>query len=127
MGDATSVGPEQNRYTMIYNNGATDPNAYLYQTIFSPRTEDIIFYWLGYCTNSRTILNEVASRGNETLTQKLAHTIDLLPSLTPETAPFFTTDPVTHITTVRYVPITRGPTAYLGDDGMITSVNGITF
>ena len=112
---------------MIYNNGATDPNAYLYQRVFSPRTEDIIFYWLGYCTDSRTILSEVASRGNETLTQTLSHTIDLLPSLTPETAPFFTTDPTTHITTVRYVPITRGHAAYIGDDGMITSVNGITY
>ena len=72
MADATSVGFEQDRYTVIYNSGATDPNAYIYRTVFPLRTEDIIFYWLGYCTDSGTILNEVASRQNGVLTQKLS-------------------------------------------------------
>lgn len=127
MVDVTSVGFEQERYTVIYNSGATDPDAYLYRTIFPSRTEDIIFYWLGYCTDSRTILNEVAARRNGVLTQKLSHTIDLMPSLTPGLAPFFTTDPATQITSMSYVPINRGHAAYLGDDGMITLVNGISF
>ena len=74
-----------------------------------------------------TILNEVGARQNSVLSQKLSHTIDLLPSVVPGTAPFFTTDPMTHVTSMRLVPATRGPAAYLGDDGMITSVNGIVF
>jgi hypothetical protein len=127
MCDAASVGFESNRYTTIYNSAATDPNAYLYGTVYPTRSEDIIFYWLGYCTDSRTIVQEVASRHNAALTAKLSHTIDLIPSLGPGTAPFFTTDPVTHKTTAAYVPVTRGPAAHLGDDGMITAVNGITF
>ncbi len=127
MADATSVGFEQDRYTVIYNSGATDPNAYIYRTVFPLRTEDIIFYWLGYCTDSGTILNEVASRQNGVLTQKLSHAIDLMPSLAPGTAPFFKTDLATHITSMSYMSVTRGPAAYGGDDGMITSVNGIAF
>jgi len=127
MADASSVSFEQNRYTDLYNRGASDPDAYLYRTIFPLRTEDIIFYWIGYCTDSATILSEVASRGNAVLTAKLSHTIDLMPSLAPGKAPFFTTAPATHVTTMTYVPVTRGPAAYLGDDGMITSVNGIPF
>ena len=125
--DSASVGNEADRYTNIYNGGGSDPNAYIYGSVYPTRTEDIIFYWVGYCTDSATILNAVAARGNTVLSQKLSHTIDMLPSLTPGTAPFFTTDPVTHVTTVSYVPVTRGPAMYLGDDGMITAVNGIVF
>jgi hypothetical protein len=92
--------------------------------VYSLRTEDIIFYWVGYCTDSQTILNEVAARGNAVLSQKLAHTIDMMPSPTLGTAPFFKTDPATHVTSMSYVAVTRGTAQYLGDDGMITSVNG---
>ena len=125
--DSASVRQETDRYTNIYNAGGNDTNAYIYEVVFSPRTEDIIFYWIGYCTDSTTILNAVAARGNAVLSQKLSHVIDMMPSLTPGTAPFFTTDPVSHVTTVMTVPVTRGPALYLGDDGMITAVNGITF
>jgi hypothetical protein len=127
MCDTSSFGLEANRYEAIYAAGAADPNAYLYGSIFPLPTEDIIFYFLGYCTDSTTILNEVASRGNTVLSQKLSHTIDLLPSLVPNTVPFFTTDPTSHVTTVKLVSATRAPGVALGDDGMITSVNGITF
>jgi hypothetical protein len=125
--DAASVGYETNRYTDIYNAGANDANAYLYQQVYPLRTEDIIFCWLGYCVDSQTILDAVAARGNAVLSRKLAHVIDMMPSLTPGTAPFFSTNPTSHVTTVTYVPVTRGPSMYLGDDGMIASVNGTTF
>jgi len=61
------------------------------------------------------------------LSQKLSHVIDMMPSLTVGTAPFFSTDPVSHVTTVTEVPVIRGPSMYLGDDGMITTVNGMAF
>ena len=127
MCDFSSVGLEANRYEAIYAAGAADPNAFLYGSIFPVPTEDIIFYFVGYCTDSATILNEVASRGNAVLSQKFSHTIDLLPSVVPGTVPFFTTDPLTHITSVRLVPATRALGVALGDDGMITSVDGIAF
>jgi len=127
MCDAGSVGMEANRWDTIYSSGATDADAFLYGTVYPLPSEDIIFFWVGYCADSQTILNEVAARGNAVLSQKLSHIIDMLPSLTPGTVPYFTTDPTTHVTTVRTVPCTRGPSAYLGDDGMINSVNGIIF
>ena len=126
MCDAASVGMEASRWETIYAAGATDPDAFLYGAVYPLPTEDIIFFWVGYCADSQTILNEVARRGNRVLSQKLSHTIDLLPSLTPGTVPFFTTSPTTHVTTVGPAPCTRGPAAYLGDDGMITSMAGIT-
>jgi hypothetical protein len=123
-----SAGQEAKRYEAIYAVGATDPNAFLYGTIDPlPITEEFIFCFLGYCTDSMTILEEVASRGNTVLSQKLSHTIDLLPSVVPDTVPFFTTDSITHVTTVKLVPATRAPGVALGEDGMITSVNGIAF
>jgi len=125
--DSASVGFEKDRYTNIYNAGATDPNAYLYGQVYASRIEDIIFYWVGYCTDSQTILTAVAARGNSVLSQKLSHVIDMMPSLTVGTAPFFSTDPVSHVTTVTEVPVIRGPSMYLGDDGMITTVNGMAF
>lgn len=127
MCDAASVGYEANRWENIYASGATDPNAFLYGSVYPLPSEDIIFFWIGYCADSQTVLNTVAARGNAVLSQKLSHTIDMLPSLTPGTVPFFTTSPTTHTTTVGLAPCTRGPAAYLGDDGMITSVDGITF
>jgi hypothetical protein len=61
------------------------------------------------------------------LSQKLAHVIDLLPSIQPGKVPFFTTDPVTRHTTVSLAPVIRAPGTVLGDDGRITSVNGVAF
>jgi hypothetical protein len=122
----SSVGPEANRYEQIYAAGAADPKAFLYGVIDPVPTEDIIFFFLGYCTDSTTIRDEVAERRNQTLSQKLAHTIDLLPSVVPGKVPFFTTDPA-GITSVTLVDAMRAPGKYLGDDGMITSVNGIPF
>jgi len=127
MRDSSSVGFEANRWETIYAAGATDANAFIYGAVYPLPTEGIIFYWLGYCTDSATIVAEVAARGNAVLTQKLSHTIDLLPSVVPGTVPFFTTDPTTHVTSVSLAPATRGPGAYLGDDGMIASVNGVAF
>jgi hypothetical protein len=127
MCDSASVGMEAPRWEAIYASGASDPNAFLYGSVYPLPTEDIIFFWVSYCADSQTILNEVAGRGNAVLSQKLSHTIDMLPSLTPGSVPFFSTNPTTHVTTVASAPCTRGPSAYLGDDGMIMSVNGITF
>ena len=66
-------------------------------------------------------------RGNPVLSQKLAHVIDLLPSIAPGKVPFFTTDLVTHHTVASLAPVTRAAGTVLGDDGMITSVNGVVF
>ncbi len=127
MCDAASVGPEATRWESIYAAGATDPNAFLYGSVYPLPTEDIIFLWIGYCADSATVVAEVAARGNAVLSQKLAHVIDLLPSIVPGTVPFFTTSPVSHHTAVSLVPVTRASGTVLGDDGMITSVNGVAF
>ena len=127
MCDSLSVDHEESRWEAIYAAGASDPDAFIYGEIFTPQTEDIIFYFTGYCTDSSTILAEEEARGNAVLSQKLAHTIDMLPSVVRDHVPFFTTDPVTHITETSLSPATRASGAVLGDDGMITSVNGVTF
>jgi hypothetical protein len=127
MCDAASVGPEATRWESIYAAGAGDPTAFLYGTVYPLPTEDIIFFWTGYTVDSATVVAEVAARGNSVLSQKLAHVIDLLPSIQPGKVPFFTTDPVTRHTTVSLAPVIRAPGTVLGDDGRITSVNGVAF
>jgi hypothetical protein len=122
--DTTSMAVESNEYDALYAAGVGIADANLYGLMFSqPRTEDIIFYWVGWCNDSRTILDEVATRGNAILAGKLAHVIDLLPSLTPDTAPFFTNDGSGNVS-VRLATVTRGAPRYLGDDGVITSIDG---
>ena len=84
MCDSASVGMEANRWETIHAAGASDPDAFLYGSVYPLPTEDVIFFWVGYCADSQTILNEVAHRGNSVLSQKLSHTIDMLPSLRRE-------------------------------------------
>jgi hypothetical protein len=132
MMDDSSVGKEANRYDKIYNIGKNDPDAFLYGQTAAQNPgsalefpfEEMIRFWVGYCVDSETVLETVAARGNAVLSQKLSHVIDLIPALLKDRAPFYYTDPATHVTSMEYVPATRGPPKYLGDDGMITSVNG---
>ena len=48
---------------------------------------------------------------------------DVALALTPDTAPFFVNDGSGNVT-VRLAPVTRGAPRYLGDDGVLTSIDG---